>query len=268
MSEAVRSTDPADYQRLPRAVAAMAKSFGPGDTTGLHAHERDQLLYAVEGVTRVTTAEAAWILPPDRALYIPAGTEHSVAMKGRVEMRTLYIRPGAASNLPQEPVAMEVSALLRALILALLDEPLLYDEAGRGGMIARLILEEISRARVLALDVPMPADARLKRLCERLIAEPGREETLDRLAEGTGASARTLSRLFQRETGLTFTAWRQRVRFASAMEALVRGEPVGLVAQASGYASASAFTAAFRKALGVTPGQLGSRPAAGHGTDS
>lgn len=255
-----RSTDPDDYQRLPRDVAGMAKSFAPGAATGAHAHERDQLLYAVEGVTRVTTGSAAWILPPDRALYIPAGTVHAVVMKGRVEMRTLYVRPGSGPGLPREAAAMEVSPLLRALVLALLDEPVLYDVAARAGLIARLILEEIARARVLALGIPMPRDARLKRLCESLLAEPGREDTLDRLAEDAGASARTLSRLFRRETGLGFSQWRQRVRFAAAMEALVGGAPVGLVARASGYASASAFTAAFRKALGVTPGSLAGAP--------
>lgn len=262
MPEATRSTNPDDYQRLPRDVVGMAKSFAAGDSTGAHAHERDQLLYAVEGVTRVTTGQASWILPPDRALYIPAGAVHAVVMKGRVEMRTLYIRPGAGPGLPREPTAMEVSPLLRALILALLEEPVLYDVAARGGMIARLILEEIARAEALALDIPMPQDTRLKRLCERLIADPGREETLDRLADGAGASARTLSRLFQRETGLTFTQWRQRVRFASATEALVRGEPVGLVARANGYASPSAFTAAYRRAMGVAPGSLADRRAA------
>lgn len=251
-----RSRDPGDYQAVARAVAAMAKSFTAGDSTGTHAHDRDQLLYAVRGVTRVTTADAAWILPPDRALYIPGGMKHDTAMHGRVEMRTLYIQPGAAPGLPVTPVALEVSALLCSLILALLEEPVLYDETGRGGRLAALILDEIARADPVVLAIPMPRDARLKRLCDRLLNEPGNDATLDRLAEGTGASPRTLSRLFQRETGLTFVQWRQRLRFTSAMEALVRGEPVGLVARANGYASTSAFTAAFRKALGVTPGRL------------
>ncbi len=254
--DAARSTDPADYQSVPRAVAAMGKSFAPGSTTGSHIHERDQLHYSVQGVVRVTTADAAWILPPDRALYIPAGTEHNAAMRGRVEMRTLYIRTGAAPGLPKAPVAMEVSALLRSLILALLAEPVLYDEKGRGGRLAALILDEIARADPVALVIPMPRDPRLVRLCDRLLAEPGCGETLDRLAQEAGASPRTLSRLFSREVGLPFTQWRQRVRFHNAMEAIVRGEPVGSVARANGYASASAFTAAFRKAMGVTPGSL------------
>lgn len=254
----MRSTDPEDYQSVPRPVAVMAKSFAPGASVPPHAHRRDQFLYAVEGVTRVTTTDSAWILPPDRALYLPAGTRHAVVMKGRVEMRTLYIRQGVASRLPSQCTAMEVSALLRSLILALLEEPVLYEEGGRGGLLAQLILDEVARTPPLAMGLPMPRDARLLRLCERLMAAPGATATLDDLSQTAGASARTLSRLFQRETGLTFTGWRQRLRFANAMEALVRGEPVGLVARDNGYASASAFTAAFRKALGVTPASLAS----------
>ncbi|MDH3580469.1 MAG: helix-turn-helix transcriptional regulator [Hyphomicrobiales bacterium] len=256
MLDTSRSINPDDYQAIPRNVAAMAKSFAAGSATHPHTHARDQLLYAVEGVMRVTTRDAAWIVPPDRALYMPGGEVHGVAMRRRVEMRTLYIEPTAAPGLPQKPVVLEVSDLLRALILQLLEEPVLYDEAGRGGLIAALVLDEISRARSLALVIPMPRDKRLKRLCERLLIEPARNETLERLAEGSGASARTLSRLFLAETGLTFSQWRQRVRFTSALEALVRGVPVGEVARAIGYASPSAFSAAFRKVLGQTPGSL------------
>lgn len=256
MTDTTRSTNPVDFQAVPRAVAAMAKSFSDGESTGWHSHERDQLLYAVQGVTRVATQDASWIVPPDRGLYLPGGTGHAVAMKGQVEMRTLYIKPGAARGLPKEPVVMEIPALLKALILALLEEPVLYEERARGGLLARLILDEIARARPLALVIPMPRDERLMRLCEKLIADPGNAGTLERLAEDAGASARTLARLFAAETGMSFTRWRQRVRFTNAMEALVRGQPVGVVARDNGYASASAFTAAFRKALGVTPGTL------------
>ena len=251
-----RSTDPSDYQAVPRAIAAMAKSFAPGDTISPHAHERDQVLYAIEGVMRVATAREAWIVPPHRALYVPAGVDHGVAMRGNVEMRTLYIEPGAHSNLPYNPVVLEISPLLRALILALLDEPLLYDEDGRGGWLASLVIDELTRAHHLPLVIPMPRDERLKRLCKELLDDPSRNETLDQWAEKVGASARTLSRLFSNEVGLTFAQWRQRVRFHNAMEAIVRGEPIGAVAHANGYESASAFTAAFRKAFGVTPAKL------------
>lgn len=261
-----RSTDPKDYQAVPRAIAAMAKSFAPGDTIPPHVHPRDQVLYATLGVMRVATAREAYIVPPDRALYMPAGFEHGVAMRGRVEMRTLYIRPGAAPGLPGTPAVLDISSLLRALILALLEEPVLYDEEARGGLLAGLILDEIARARHLQLVIPMPRDERLKRLCKALLDDPSRSETLDGWAHEAGASPRTLSRLFAREVGLSFTQWRQRVRFHNAMEAIVRGEPVGQVARANGYDSASAFSAAFRKTMGVAPGRLTGGGRGGGGT--
>lgn len=256
MAERTRSIEPKDYQSVPRAIAAMAKSFAPGDTIPPHVHPRDQVLYATRGVMRVATGREAWIVPPDRALYLPAGLEHGVAMRGRVEMRTLYIKPGVMPSLPEAPAVLEISGLLRALILALLEEPVLYEEKGRGGLLAGLILDELARAQHLQLMIPMPRDPRLKRLCKALLDDPARSETLDQWAEEAGASPRTLSRLFASEVGLSFTQWRQRVRFHNAMEAIVRGEPVGQVAHANGYDSASAFTAAFRKAMGMAPSAL------------
>lgn len=252
-----RSIDPDDYQALPCAVAAMAKTFPDGSATRSHAHRRDQLIYAVSGVMRVRTDREAWIVPPDRAVYIPGGTEHAVAMRGQVEMRSLYIQRHAVPGLPTAATVLEVSDLLRALVLALLDEPVVYDPEARGGKLADLILDEIPRAKPLSLVIPMPRDKRLIRLCDALLADPRREETLEGWSHEVGASPRTLSRLFQDEIGLTFTVWRQRVRFHNALEALVRGEPVGIVARANGYASSSAFAAAFRKSLGVTPSGVG-----------
>ena len=255
-----RSTDPQDYQQVARPLAGMAKSFADGFEIAAHHHQRDQLLYAVAGIMRIRTAREAWIVPADRAVYIPASTAHSVSMRGAVEMRTLYLAPGSAPDLPARPVAIQVTSLLRALIMALVEEPVLYDESGRGGAIASLIHSEIARADRLSLVVPMPADVRLSRICLALLSEPSDRRTLDQWAERAGASPRTLARLFQEEVGLSFAAWRQRVRFHNALEALVRGEPLIRVAARNGYRSASAFSAAFRKTMGQAPSSLGQRP--------
>lgn len=253
---AARSTDPRDYQRVPRPVAAMAKSFADGAAIPPHAHERDQLLYAVRGIMRVRTDAAGWTVPPDRAVYMPARVAHAIAIRGDLEMRTLYVAPGAGPGLPLAPTVLEVSALLRELVLALMDEPVLYDETGRGGALARLVLSEIARARRLALGVPMPRDPRIARLCAALVADPAQSLTLEGWAESAGASARTLARLFERELGMSFGAWRRRVRLANAVEEIVAGAPVARVAALSGYRSASAFAAAFRRELGVAPSML------------
>jgi AraC-like DNA-binding protein len=255
-----RSTDPLDYQAVPRPVAAMAKDFPNGFHIAPHSHTRDQLLYSVSGTMRVHTGREAWIVPPDRAVYIPAHVTHAIDIRGEVAMRTIYLvgdmSDGLPKGLPTAPTVLEVSDLLRALILALIAEPVLYDEAGRGGAIATLILSEIATARPLPLVLPMPRDPRLLRVCAALLADPSRQSGLDAWADMAGASPRTLARLFERELGLTFSVWRQRVRFHNALEALVNGEPVGLIAERNGYRSVSAFSAAFRRTMGFPPSAL------------
>lgn len=251
-----RSTDPGDYQGLAQAVAVMPKSFPAGFHIAPHTHTRDQLLYAVSGTMQVRTDAAAWSVPPDRALYLPGGVMHRVDMRGPVEMRTLYIAPGAATGLPRVVAVFAASELLRALVLALLDEPLAFEAGSRGERIAALLLDEIARAEPLALSLPMPRDRRLLKVCEALIEAPDTGLSLDAWADRAGASRRTLARLFRHQCGITFTAWRRRVRFHAAMDALSRGATVADVARVSGYRSPSAFTAAFRQALGVVPTAL------------
>lgn len=251
--EQSRSTDPLDYQMLAQPVAAMSKDFADGFVIAPHCHARDQLLYAVSGTMRITTAGDAWIVPPDRAVYIPGGVVHSVSMRGPVAMRTLYVARPALSELPGKPGVMTVSALLRALVLALLEEPVTYQPGSRADRIAALILDEIARAEPLALALPMPRDPRLMRLCTALVGQPDLGTTFDQWADQVGASRRTLARLFRDECGMTFTAWRQRVRLHAALEALTRGSRVGDAARANGYATSSAFSAAFRQAFGVSP---------------
>jgi len=261
MRDAARSTDPEDYQNLDQAVGAMAKAFPAGFFIKPHSHARDQLLYAVSGTMRIRTETEAWIVPPDRAVYIPGHVVHSVAMRGAVEMRTLYIGQPQGARLPRSPVVLDVTPLLRALILAMLDEPVTYTQDTRADRIARLILDEIARSEPLAMSIRMPQDKRLLRLCEALIDDPSRTLTLDEWADQAGASRRTLARLFRAECQMTFTAWRQRVRFHSAVEALARGASVGEAARQQGYGSVSAFTAAFRRAFGVTPRSVTAQPA-------
>lgn len=241
-----------EHQTLPHPVTAKARNYCGGETP-VHSHPRAQLIYAGSGVMRVETEAGCWVVPPVRGVWIPANTAHRVIMLGSVEMRTLYIRPDAAPALPDACCLLEVSPLLRALILALLEEPLAYDHAGRGGQIAALALNELRFLKIPTLHLPMPGEPRLQRLCEKLIANPDRRETLETLAEQQATSGRTLARQFQRETGMSFRQWRQQARLVEALGHLANDMPVALVAEKLGYSSASAFTAMFRRTLGVEP---------------
>lgn len=250
-----RSTNAEDYQRVARPVAAMPKDFPPGHHIGRHSHERGQLLYATRGVMRVSTSQGTWVVPPQRALWIPPGVEHEIRMSGAVAMRTLYIAAGTATTLPTSCQVIEVSDLLRALILAAMEEPVEYDSGSRGDAIAQLLLHELRGVAVVPLHLPLPQDARLQGICRRVQDSLSDDIDIETLARDAGMSSRSLARLFQRETGMGFLAWRQQARLAEALAQLSTGKPVALVASDLGYASPAAFTAMFRRSLGTTPGR-------------
>lgn len=249
-----------EYRRnmddAPRPVAAMAKTWAAGEHVPLHIHRRGQVLHAVTGIMRVETAEAAWIIPPARALWLPPQLPHRITMRSRLEMRTIYIAASACETLPKLPVLVEISGLLRELILALLEEPVDYDESGRGGIVAQLILTELTRLRERRLEVPMPRDPRALRVARALLDDSRIDHDLDRWADEAGASRRTLARLFRSETGLGFAEWRARLRAIDGLARLSDGASVAETAASVGYASPSAFSAMIHRTLGSPPRRL------------
>lgn len=250
-----RSKYAKDVERASPIVVALARDDDQGFVIEPQRHKRGQLLYAVEGVMRVRTPEGMWIIPPRRALWIPVGVEHEVTMLSRVSMRTIYIEAAKATKFGEICRLIEVSGLLRELILALLEEPLEYSAKGRGGYMAELILSELARAPNIPIVIPWPRDRRLTTVCEAIMKNPGQQQNLEDWAEFAGASSRTLIRLFQRETGLHFRHWLQQVHLAEALSRLTHGESIGEIARELGYASPSAFTTMFRRTLGVSPSQ-------------
>lgn len=235
-------------------IVALAQQYRHGAVVAPHRHRRAQLLFAVTGTMRVTTPDGAWIVPPLRAVWIPPGIEHGWLVSGTVSLRTLFIVPGAAPFMPAEHCrVVEVSNLLRALILAAQEEAMEDWQNPRTILIRDLILDELSRAAEVPLRLPLPRDPRLLPLCRALLADPGCPDTLEGWAGRTGASGKTLARLFLRETGLSFGQWRQQARLAEAVARLSLGEPVAAVARAVGYDGASAFSAMFRRVLGCSP---------------
>lgn len=248
-----RSTDPLDYQQVPRAVAAMPKDFAADFVIAPHSHERAQLIYATAGTMRVSTGEAMWMVPPQRAVWMPAGVVHGIEMLDRVTMRTLYLRDDVAAGMPPACRVLLVSPLLRELIVRATELPLRYDERGPAGHVVALIVAELHDLQVLKLDLPMPTDRRLRSLCSALLAAPGDRRGLEAWASSVNASARTVARLFRRETGFSFAAWRQQARLLEAMGRLGSGQPVTRVAMDLGYDSVSAFSAMFRRAAGASP---------------
>ncbi len=201
----------------------------------------------------VTSPEGSWIVPPGRAVWMPPAQNHAIRIAGAVPMRTVFVREDARPDLPQACEVIEVSPFLREAIVAATCIPLDYALGGRDERVMELILDEIAAAPRLHLHVPMPRDPRLVRLCQGLIADPSRPATLEGLAKEIHVSGRTLARMFHRELGLSFGDWLRRMRLLLSLPRLAAGVSVLVVALEHGYDSPSAFTAMFRRIMGVSP---------------
>ena len=248
-----RSTRGIDYQDVPRPVAALADEYAAGFVDPMHTHKRAQFLYASAGVTQVTTDRASFVVPPQRALWMPGGVPHEVHCRGHVSVRTLYVDTSARAGFSDKCHVVEVSDLLRELILEAITLPIEYDVDGRDGRVMTLLLDEIAAAPSIPLHVPMPQEPRLIRICRAILDNPAHNDTLDDWARIASMGRRTFTRMFRRETEMSFAAWRQHVRLMEALSRLATGEPVTAVAFDVGYNSPSAFTAMFRKAFGAAP---------------
>jgi AraC-like DNA-binding protein len=250
LSEFRQDTQP---ERLLRTFAA---GYPAGAVLARHTHDWAQLVYASEGVMRVETDDGVWVVPSHRAVWIPAGTGHSVAMSGWVSMRTLYLPPELVAALPRRCCVVGVSPLLRELILHAIAQGSLRRDRAEHRRLVDFLLDQLRALPVVPLELPMPRDERALRVALRLREDPGGAAPLDALVRGSGASRRTLERLFQRETGISLGRWRQQARLLHAMRRLAHGESVTSIALEVGYESPSAFIATFSNAFGTTPGRF------------
>lgn len=242
-------------------VCSLAVGYSAGTLLATHAHDWAQLAYATEGVMSIDTENGCWVVPSQRAVWIPAGVQHSVGMSGRVSMRTLYVLPKLAVTLPRRCCVMAVSPLLRHLILHIVRLGSLRRQVPEHRRLAAFLLDQLRLLPAAPLELPMPRDPRALRLAVRLRDDPGESAPLEAMVRQTGASRRTLERIFDRETGMSLGRWRQQARLLQAMRLLAGGEAVTATALAVGYESTSAFIAAFAQALGTTPGRYYRVPA-------
>ncbi|PZP26816.1 AraC family transcriptional regulator [Pseudomonas kuykendallii] len=247
-----RATPP-DLNSTSKPLRGLARSYPRGLYIEPHQHAWGQVLYAISGVMWLETGREALLVPPQRAVWLPPGVTHGIRVVSELEMRNIYLRPTLAEALEPQVRIVEVSRLLRELVLALVEQER-QDDTGYYEALANLTLLELRRARHSWLRVPLPddADRRLLGLCQAVMAAPSLEISFERHAEQAGASVRTLTRLFQRSLGLGFAEWRRQVQLATAVAALIQGTPVSTVARSLGY-QPSSFSDMFRRELGVAP---------------
>lgn len=238
---------------LPQPVIAYGRDLAAGATLPLHRHRRSQLVYASHGVMTVTTPSAAYVVPPQRAVWMPAGVMHRIDARSEVAMRSLYFEIDEIAGLPAEVCVLQVSPLLRELVVNVVEAGPEYAPGSPQARIMAVILDQIRVQPVASLALQMPTDPRLLKVAQALVTDPADRRDLDEWGREVGASKRTLTRLFPAQTGMSFREWRQQRRLLRALELLAAGQKVTAVALELGYDSTSSFIAMFRRCLGATP---------------
>ena len=253
MSEKCHSILPRRNGRLLAHVASVSVDLDDRHVIPEHYHPEDQLIFASRGVMTVRTRQGIWVVPPLRAVWIPAGIPHSVEMSGPVSMRTLYFHPTLGRDLRQRCFVMNVSSLLKELILHACALSKLSRSIPLQRSLIEVITAQLKGANAMPLQLPRPEDTRAARIVRRLLADPSENQTLNQLSKSCGASKRTIQRIFLTETKMSFARWRQQLRLLHALQLLASGEKVSAAALEAGYNSPSAFISMFRKQLGTTP---------------
>ncbi|WP_321337142.1 helix-turn-helix transcriptional regulator [Breoghania sp.] len=241
-------SDQFDVDRLERPVVGIASRLVQHDS-GWHGHGRGQLLFAVAGSIRINLPNATSILPPIRVAWIPSGTPHRVTIRSEVDYRSIYLDETRVASPFGEVAIVAMSPLLREVFERISFQPFETDwSQGAARNLLAVCLDELAMARHEPMLLRVPSDPRLAQLdIEELPPE------LEVLSQRVGATARTISRIFRRETGMTYQVWRQNWRLLRAVDLLASGLRITLVASELGFASDSAFIAFFRQMTGETP---------------
>lgn len=243
----------ADFENVPRTVVGIGSDYTSAFELAEHQHRRGQLLYAASGVVTVSTPEGAWVAPPERGLWIPGGTPHAVRTVGAVQFRCVLIEPDAITDLGPGCQVIGITPLLRQLLVDSAEIPPEYDEEGRDGLKMRLLVMEVNAAQPIPIAVPFPRHPALAARCHDFLKAPNIGETIDQWADDLAMDRRRFTRLFRRETGMSFMEWRQQACLSAALPRLAEGEAITTIALDLGYDSPAGFSAMFKRALGVAP---------------
>jgi len=239
--------------KLSSPVTTLVYEFAHGHVIPEHFHPEDQLVYASLGVMTVRTSQGTWVVPAQRAVWIPARTPHSIVMSGPVSMRTLYLRARMVRRLPRTCCVVNVSTLLQELILHAFTYTKLSRRSRIHAHLIDVLIDQLETVRAIPLQLPNPCDERAVRVAEILQRNPADSKSLEATCKQAGASKRTIERIFHEETRLSLGKWRQQLRLMRSLQLLAAGEKITHAALEAGYSTPSAFIAMFRKTLGTTP---------------
>jgi AraC-like DNA-binding protein len=237
----------------PFDVRSLALTYRAGHAVMPHRHGWAQLLHARSGLMRVVTGDQLWLIPPTRALWIPANVEHRFTVQSETSFRSLYIDDKRSADIDRGLGALQVTPLFGELILYIMSLAMLDPRDPHHDRLAGLLVDLIRQADAIDTLLPLPRDGPARRLAEQLQNHPGDARSLEQMSRAAGLTLRTTERQFKADTGMTLDQWRQKARLIASTAALLSGQDVTTTALDHGYASPSAFGAAFKRQFGMTP---------------
>jgi len=235
------------------SVATLAYEYPSRYEVSEHAHRSDQLIYGVSGLMEVFSEQSVWLIPPLFALWIPAGTQHRIHMRGPVSMRTLYLRTGLKARLDPRCAVLHVTPLLRELIVETVRVGQLRMRNRYECALRDLLISQLQKASPMPTFVTLPREQRALGVAQAILQNPAESKTMAALCAEAGVSVRTIERVFWDEIGINFESWRRQVKLTKAVELLVAGLSIKEVAYKVGYCQSSAFVEMFRRTFGTTP---------------
>ena len=222
--------------------------------TGTHDHRKGQLILSLRGAVSCEVQNAIWLVPPQHAVWIPGGTPHCCRVTANASTCFLFVEPSAAV-MPDGCCTLAITPLVRELILHLVEQDRSCLSEGKAARLVAVLLEQLSDASVKELHLPISDHPKIKHIADTLFATPGDRTTLREWATRLATSERTLARLVESKTGLSFGRWRQQLHLMIALSHLAEGVSVQRVAGILGYDSVNAFITMFKKAVGKSPTQ-------------
>lgn len=244
-----------DIDELPSDIYFRYDEFDAGSHSPSHRHPWGQLNYASHGVMELEVDGQRFLSPPQYAVWVPPGREHSCYNRQAIVYRSLYVSAELSRKLPASPCTLAISDILKAILSDFASREVKIPQSDADRRLADVVMDQLQAAKPSDDYLPYARSPALSEVLSALQAEPGDNRTLAQWAEQVHSTERTLARCCQRELGMSFGEWRQRLRFLAAIEALASGEGVQQIAFNLGYSSPSAFISMFRRLSGTTPEQ-------------
>lgn len=238
-----------------KKVVCMDSLYSEGAETEWHTHKRHQLIVTYSGVNTVETERGFWVVPPMRAVFLPKNTLHKIEITKKAHIRSLFISASVEVDIPSRSTVIQISPLLKELLSEVYRLPQSFSEDGANGRLIAVIFDQLCKLPTEPLYIPSSQEPRIRRILDTLYHDPANQKDLKTWASELGMSARSLTRLFEKELNVNFVHCRHQIRMQAALKALAQNKPVGTVALEVGCSSQSNFTMLFRRYFGVTPKQ-------------